>query len=69
MKSEKYLGGCYELEQIYPDLMGTGCCGSCHEDVEEYGYTPQYIDTEKGFYEVCCKVHEAYREFNGEVKP
>jgi len=64
MIDEKYLGGCYELEKISPELIEGGCCGSCHEDVDEYGYTPQYIETEKGFYEVCCKVNEAYRTIN-----
>ena len=60
---EKCIGGCLELERLIPELSAVGCCNSCHEDTEEYGYSLQYIDTDKGYYEVCCKMKEAYMEF------
>ena len=59
--NDTYLGQCGELDILYPDLTDVGCCGNCHEDNEEYGYTLFYIDTDKGFYEVCCRINAAYK--------
>ncbi len=61
MNREKYLGSCAELEKEFPVLIMENCCNSCHVDNEEYGYSLQYIDTDDGFYEVCCKINQAFK--------
>ncbi len=33
-----------------------GCCESCHEDEEEYGYAMCSHQGRRREYEVCCKV-------------
>jgi len=48
-KKDIYLGGCEKFHG--------GCCSSCHEDAEDFypNYPLSIIETNEGFYEVCCR--------------
>ncbi len=51
---------CTEVKERFS--LNVACCGSCHEDEEDYGYEllEFTIDGEYGL--VCCRVHTALDE-------
>lgn len=40
-----------------------GCCDSCHDDANSYGYELfEFVDEDKKEYRVCCRVRNAIYE-------
>jgi hypothetical protein len=54
----EYLGGCLAAQKAFGFV--SDCCMSCHVDNEEFGQSICYIDTDAGYYEVCCAVKQVY---------
>lgn len=57
--SEEWLGSCEELSNKFN--IDFYCCNSCHND-EDYGYHLLEVETNEGFYQVCCAGHAAYEK-------
>ena len=51
---EKYLGSCAKYLEAFQQEH-KGCCSSCHDD-EEHGYSLFEMETDTGYYQLCCKV-------------
>ena len=62
------LGGCAQACADF--FLVATCCGSCHEDADEYDYSLREIGVDGGWYDVCCAVGVAYdKRTASEVKP
>lgn len=59
-QGSEYKGSCGNLEKKFE--ISFNCCWSCHEDHDTYDYDLCTIETDDGFYEVCCKGLCAYHE-------
>jgi hypothetical protein len=57
----KCLGGCASAVRDLELKTDGYCCDSCHIDEEEYNYSMSEIETEKGYYIVCCVVANAWQ--------
>ena len=53
---------CNEAAELIGDCFD-GCCQSCHEDADEWGYDLCYFRFNGIEYEVCCQVMLAYEEW------
>lgn len=53
-----YAGYCTELREVLKaagEPVPEECCGSCHDDDEEFGYEMCEIEREDKTYYVCCR--------------
>lgn len=63
---EKYLGGCAKLRKKHK-IKGS-CCESCHYDNDQINIEMCFIETPKGYYEVCCSMTLCYHALT-DLKP
>lgn len=61
-EKEKYLGDCQNLREEFE--LGFNCCYSCHEDNEDWGFDLLEINTDIGYYQVCCAGTHAWDKKN-----
>jgi len=52
-----HLGYCWHLAEIFPELKNR-CCTSCRDDDDDgYGELSD-LETNSGFYKLCCRVYD-----------